>query len=78
MTAATIAFGREKVAAARGFPIARAQALIRNHRLHHFKNEHYWYGVSMLAADRPLRTSPDPESVERSDTARTLGVAEAR
>ena len=57
---------------------ARAQALIRNHRLHHFKNEHYWYGVSMLAADRPLRTSPDPESVERSDTARTLGVAEAR
>jgi hypothetical protein len=53
---------------------ARAQALIRNHRLHHFKNEHYWYGVSMLAADRPLGTRPDPESVERSDTARTLGI----
>ena len=52
----------------------RYQGLIRNHRLHHFKNEHYWYGVSMLAADRPLRTAPDPESVERSETARTLGI----
>jgi hypothetical protein len=52
----------------------RYQRLIRNHRLHHFKNEHYWYGVSMLGADRPLRTAPDPESVERSETARTLGV----
>lgn len=53
----------------------RYQRLIRNHRLHHFKNEHYWYGVSMTAADGPLRTAPDPESVERSETARTLGVA---
>jgi hypothetical protein len=53
----------------------RYQRLIRNHRLHHFKNERYWYGVSMTAADRPLRTAPDPESVERSETARTLGVA---
>jgi len=53
---------------------ARYRALVRNHRLHHFKNEHYWYGVSMLAADRPLRTAPAPEGVERSPTARTLGV----
>jgi hypothetical protein len=52
----------------------RYQRLIRNHRLHHFKNEHYWYGVSMLGADRPLRTAPDPEAVERSETARTLGI----
>jgi Fatty acid hydroxylase len=49
------------------------QRLIRNHRLHHFKNERYWFGVSMLGADRPLKTAPDPESVERSETARTLG-----
>lgn len=53
---------------------ARYQKLVRNHRLHHFKNEHYWYGVSMLAADHPLHTAPDPERVPRSETARTLGV----
>ena len=53
---------------------ARYQRLWRNHRLHHFKNEHYWFGVTMLSADRLLRTAPDPESVERSETARTLGV----
>jgi hypothetical protein len=29
----------------------------------------------MTAADHPLRTAPDPESVERSETARTLGIA---
>lgn len=53
---------------------AHYRRLVRSHRLHHFKNEHYWYGVSMLAADRPLRTAPAPDSVERSPTARTLGV----
>ena len=55
--------------------IAYYQRVIRNHRLHHFKNERYWFGVSMLGADRPLRTSPDPETTERSETARTLGIA---
>ena len=47
---------------------------MRNHRLHHFKNEHYWFGVTMLGADRLLRTAPQAEDVERSPTARTLGV----
>ena len=37
--------------------------LWRSHRLHHFKNEHYWMGVSMLAGDRLLGTSPDPAKV---------------
>ena len=31
------------------------QRLWRNHRLHHFKNEHYWFGVTMLSGDRLLR-----------------------
>lgn len=53
---------------------AHYRRLVRNHRLHHFKNERYWYGVSMLGADRPLGTAPDPESVPRSETVRTLGV----
>jgi hypothetical protein len=52
--------------------------LWRNHRLHHFKNEHYWFGVSMLSGDRLLRTAPDHRGVETSPTARTLGVDPAR
>jgi len=48
------------------------QRLWRNHRLHHFKNEHYWYGVTRLEGDRLLRTGPPPETVAVSPTARTL------
>lgn len=47
--------------------------LWRNHRLHHFMNEHYWYGVSMLSGDHLLRTAPDRREVEPSPTCRTLG-----
>lgn len=42
------------------------------HRLHHFKNEHYWQGVSMHQADWLLHTQPDPKTVESSPTARNL------
>jgi hypothetical protein len=48
------------------------QHLARNHLLHHFRNEHYWYGVSMLQADGWLGTAPDPERVPKSPTAMTL------
>lgn len=47
----------------------------RAHRLHHFKNERYWYGVTMHFADHVLRTFPDHRSVPTSDTARTLGAS---
>ncbi len=46
----------------------------RNHRLHHFKNEDYWMGVSSNLGDRLLGTNPEQRSVEKSPTARTLGV----
>jgi hypothetical protein len=46
----------------------------RNHRLHHFKHEGYWMGVSSNLGDRLLRTNPDQRSVQKSPTARTLGV----
>jgi hypothetical protein len=49
----------------------------RAHRLHHFKNEHYWFGVTVHLADHVLRTFPAKESVETSPTARTLGVEQA-
>jgi hypothetical protein len=45
----------------------------RNHRLHHFKNEHYWFGVSTPGtADRVLGTYPNPQSVPASPTAKNL------
>jgi hypothetical protein len=46
----------------------------RAHRLHHFKNEHYWMGVTVHLADHVLGTFPQKSEVENSPTARTLGV----
>lgn len=51
---------------------AMYRRLWRSHRLHHFKNEHYWMGVSRLGADRILGTSPDPTAVATSRTCRDL------
>jgi hypothetical protein len=48
--------------------------LWKNHRRHHFKNEHYWFGVTMLGGDRLLRTAPDVADVPTSPTARTLAA----
>jgi hypothetical protein len=48
--------------------------LDRNHRLHHFRNENYWLGVTSNLGDRLLRTYPKHKTdVPLSDTARTLG-----
>jgi hypothetical protein len=44
----------------------------RNHRLHHFKHEGYWMGVSSNLGDRVLRTNPDQRTISKSPTARTL------
>ncbi len=47
--------------------------LARNHRLHHYRNEHYWLGVTSNLGDRILRTLPnDKGDVPLSPTARTL------
>ncbi len=48
--------------------------LWRNHRLHHFKNEHYWYGVTMLSGDQLFQTQPSAQQTPRSETCLTLGV----
>lgn len=50
------------------------RALWRNHRLHHFKNEHYWFGFTVSLVDRWLGTDPDPAAVPTSPTARSLGA----
>src|SRR5262245_10606566 len=46
------------------------RSLWRNHRLHHFKNEHHWFGVTRLEADRVLGTAPVADGVPASPTAR--------
>lgn len=52
---------------------AAYRAVWRNHRYHHFKNEHYWFTVTTSGtADRVLRTYPDPQRVLTSPTARNL------
>lgn len=49
----------------------------RAHRNHHFRNEHYWFGVTVHFADHLLGTFPEKTAVAVSPTARTLGVDEA-
>jgi fatty acid hydroxylase family protein len=51
------------------------KAIWRNHRLHHFKNEHFWHGVTNNLSDKVLGTNPDQREVPRSETARTLDPA---
>ena len=47
--------------------------LWRNHRLHHYRNEHYWFGVTRHTRRQAARTSPKKSDVPVSPTARTLG-----
>lgn len=48
------------------------KAIWRNHRLHHFKNERYWFGVTSIVGDKVIGTAPDQSTVSRSPTARSL------
>jgi hypothetical protein len=49
------------------------RAIWRNHRRHHFKNEHYWFTVTTTGtADRLLGTYPDQSTVSTSPTAKNL------
>lgn len=48
------------------------QARCRAHRLHHYRNERYWFGVVGTVADRVLGTAPERGAVPLSPTARTL------
>ena len=59
-------------------PRTRAfRAVWRNHRLHHYKNEHYWFTVTTSGtADRLFGTYPDSGEVETSKTVRQLHALE--
>ncbi|MQA24664.1 MAG: fatty acid hydroxylase family protein [Micromonosporaceae bacterium] len=60
-------------------PRSRAyRAIWRNHRLHHYKNEHYWFTVTSAGtADRVFGAYPDPATVESSPTVRALHARDA-
>ena len=59
-------------------PRTRAfRAVWRNHRLHHYKNEHYWFTVTTAGtADRLFGTYPDQSGVPTSKTVRRLHALE--
>lgn len=50
------------------------RSIWRGHRLHHYKNEHYWFGVTSTVGDHLLGTAPAHADVETSGTARSLGA----
>jgi len=50
--------------------------LWRHHRLHHFKNEQYWFGLTMLSGDDVMKTNPLPSEAARSASCLTLAPAE--
>lgn len=48
-----------------------------HHRLHHYKNENYWFAFTATYPDLAFRTDPDPSEVETSPTVRDiLGTAQ--
>jgi len=55
-------------------PQTRAfRSVWRNHRLHHYKNEHYWFTVTTAGtADRLFGTYPQTSEVETSPTVKAL------
>ena len=46
--------------------------LYQGHRLHHFRNENYWYGVSRRFGDQVLGTNPSKNDVPLSPTVKAL------
>ena len=43
-----------------------------HHRLHHYKNENYWFAFTATYPDVAFRTDPDPSEVGTSPTVRDL------
>ena len=57
---------------------AAYRSVWRNHRLHHYKNEHYWFTVTTAGtADRLFGTYPEPSKVRTSKTVKRLHDLEA-
>lgn len=55
-------------------PLTYYERRVLEHRWHHFRNENYWWGVSMGLGDRLFGTAPDARDTARSGTNRDLGL----
>jgi hypothetical protein len=55
--------------------LAHYRKRVREHRYHHFRNENFWWRVSMGSGDRWFRTAPAVDGIGRSGTTATLGLA---
>jgi sterol desaturase/sphingolipid hydroxylase (fatty acid hydroxylase superfamily) len=51
---------------------AYGERVRRNHRLHHFRHEGYWFAFTLPLVDRLFGTDPDPKTITRSPTAMDL------
>lgn len=51
---------------------AAYRRLYQGHRLHHFRNENYWFGVSRRLGDKVLGTNPSKHDVPLSPTVKAL------
>jgi hypothetical protein len=51
---------------------AYGERVRRNHRLHHFRHEGYWFAFTLPLVDRLFGTDPDPKTIQRSPTAMDL------
>ncbi|MBS7530074.1 sterol desaturase family protein [Hazenella sp. IB182353] len=57
-------------------PLTRwGKSIKRYHLLHHFKNEHYWYGVTNSAMDKIMHTFPKEKEIETSATVKELDAS---
>ena len=55
------------------------KSIWKNHRLHHYRNEHYWFSITTTGtSDRVLHTYPDPATVPTSPTAKNLHALDIR
>ncbi|MFE5948630.1 sterol desaturase family protein [Streptomyces sp. NPDC056480] len=52
------------------------RSIRRTHYLHHFRNEHYWFGIVTPLSDKILMTNPSKDAVLPSPTVKTLGATE--
>ncbi len=51
---------------------AAYRRLYQHHRLHHFRNENYWFGVARIEGDKVLGTSPSKNDVPLSPTCKAI------
>ena len=52
--------------------------LWKHHRLHHFKNEEFWFGLTTLSGDSIMGTNPPLKTTPHSPTCLTLDPAQTQ